>query len=78
MFNFIMKDKFGYPIETVKGKWFGNCIRVIFQNIRKLGGPPTQIRREPSKDEYPDELLDAMKVLESELTTYSSVDMISE
>jgi hypothetical protein len=31
------KDKYGWPIETVKGHPFKSFIRIIFQNIRKIG-----------------------------------------
>lgn len=32
------KDKFGYPIETFKGKPVSSFIRIVCQNIRKIVG----------------------------------------
>ncbi|MDC0003763.1 hypothetical protein OAE19_05120 [Porticoccaceae bacterium] len=30
------KDRFGWPIETTKGKRFKSAIRIIVQNTRKV------------------------------------------
>jgi len=30
------KDKLGWPIETVKGRYVSNFIRIVMMNIRKL------------------------------------------
>lgn len=30
------KDKYGWPIETVKGKYLSNFFRITFQNVRKI------------------------------------------
>ena len=32
------KDKNGWPIETIKGRPFSACIRIVCQNLRKLTG----------------------------------------
>jgi len=32
------KDKYGWPIELTVGKPFGNFVRIILQNIRKIAG----------------------------------------
>ena len=32
------KDRYGYPIETIKGRPIFAIIRIIFQNIRKFTG----------------------------------------
>lgn len=32
------KDRFGWPIETYRGKPFKSFIRLVFQNIRKITG----------------------------------------
>lgn len=31
------KDRYGWPIETVKGRPFNNFCRLVCQNIRKIG-----------------------------------------
>ena len=31
-------DRLGWPIETVKGKWIQNGLRIVMQNIRKVVG----------------------------------------
>lgn len=33
------RDRFGWPIETVRGQWFQNAMRHIAQNIRKISPP---------------------------------------
>ena len=30
------KDRHGYPIEYVKGRWFSNLVRTVCQNLRKI------------------------------------------
>lgn len=32
------KGSDGWPIELVKGRPFGNFVRIVFQNIRKITG----------------------------------------
>ena len=36
MMPWYMKDKYGYPIEFIKGR--SKFLRIIFQNIRKVIG----------------------------------------
>lgn len=42
------KDRWGYPIEFIKGKPIANFVRTIFQNIRKIFDPyrPARMERE--------------------------------
>lgn len=32
------KDRMGWPIETVEGRWIQNAIRIFILNIRKVTG----------------------------------------
>lgn len=32
------KDRFGWPIESIKGQRFNSFMRIICQNIRKITG----------------------------------------
>lgn len=31
------KDKYGWPIETIKGRPVSGFVRIVLQNIRKIG-----------------------------------------